>query len=286
MSEIKKELKKPLIDGLVKLNLPAADPYVTGKWYCDMFDLDPNASNHSPLKKDHNGKVVLQTRSGMELFFIQSEEKLPLCYTNADGYDHTILLFQVKEISEIFERMKEKGVKFYPEEINDRGSCGREFAFIDPDGRKIEISDYDTEDWYSIGPLKPKLGDLITLYLPVHHPYITPKWYCDMFDIDPNSTRHPVKEHGTNGAMLRIKSNFTFFFMTSNEFPKMSFTSVKGRNYAVTLFKAKEIDEIYKRMKDKKVDIISDDMAERDERCERFSFYDPDGRMIEITNGT
>ncbi len=50
-------------------------------------------------------------------------------------------------IDEVYTRMKARGVRITSdnvEPINDRGGCGREFAFYDPDGRKIEISTWGT----------------------------------------------------------------------------------------------------------------------------------------------
>jgi hypothetical protein len=108
-----------------------ADPYLTGKWYCDIFDLDPNSSDHSPLRENHSGQVVLHTKNGIELFFIQSEDKLFLNFNNGGGYNHSILLFQVNNIPEMYERMKTRG---------------NEFSFYDPDGRKVEISNSVTNE--------------------------------------------------------------------------------------------------------------------------------------------
>jgi hypothetical protein len=63
-------------------------------------------------------------------------------FNNIEGYNHAILMFQVKDIEEIYERMKEKDVELATDGIKDRDGCGKEIAFFDPDGRKIEINDY------------------------------------------------------------------------------------------------------------------------------------------------
>jgi hypothetical protein len=78
------------------------------------------------------------------LFFIQSEDKLPLSFNNSEGYNHAVLLFRVKdaELEELYARMIKHGVELAVDGIVDRGGCGREIAFYDPDGRKIELNTY------------------------------------------------------------------------------------------------------------------------------------------------
>lgn len=136
---------QPYIIDLMTLYLPAKDPYLTAKWYVDVFGFDPNASTYSPLQPNKD-QVVLHTASGLTLFFIQSEDKLSLSFNNKDGYNHAVLLFRVKnsEIEEIYMRMKELAVEIATDGIKDRGGCGREIAFYDPDGRKVEINTYGT----------------------------------------------------------------------------------------------------------------------------------------------
>jgi hypothetical protein len=145
MSEqIVEKKTQPFIMDLMTLYLPAKDPYLTAKWYVDIFGFDPNAS-HSPLEPGA-GSVVLETASGLELFFIKSEDNLSMNFNNSEGYNHAVLLFRVKssEIEEIHMRMKEHGVELATDGIKDRGDCGKEIAFYDPDGRKIEINTYGT----------------------------------------------------------------------------------------------------------------------------------------------
>lgn len=136
---------EPYIMDLMTLYLPAKDPYITAKWYVDIFGFDPNASRHSPLQPGTD-LVVLHTASGLTLFFVQSDDKLSMSFTNKDGYNHAVLLFRVKdaEIEEIYMRMKEHDVEIVTDGIKDRRGCGREIAFYDPDGRKIEINTYGT----------------------------------------------------------------------------------------------------------------------------------------------
>lgn len=67
-------------------------------------------------------------------------------FNNSEGYNHAVLLFRVKssEIEEIYTRMIEHGVELATDGIKDRSGCGKEIAFYDPDGRKIEINTYGT----------------------------------------------------------------------------------------------------------------------------------------------
>jgi hypothetical protein len=46
------------------------------------------------------------------------------------------------ELEELYARMIKHGVELAVDGIVDRGGCGREIAFYDPDGRKIELNTY------------------------------------------------------------------------------------------------------------------------------------------------
>ncbi|AZN41152.1 VOC family protein [Paenibacillus albus] len=122
MSEQIIEKTKPFIMDLMTLYLPAKDPYLTAKWYVDIFGFDPNVSDHSPLKPDAD-LVVLETASGLSLFFIKSNDSLPLHFNNSEGYNHAVLLFRVNnsEIEEVYTRMKEHDVEMATDGIKDRG---------------------------------------------------------------------------------------------------------------------------------------------------------------------
>lgn len=135
---------QPAIMDVMTLYLPAKNPYLTAKWYVDIFGFDPKGS-HSPVEPG-SGAVVLITATGLELFFIKSEDRLKMDFNNCDGYNHAVLLFIVKssEVEELYSRMIEYGVELATDGIKDRGGCGKEIAFYDPDGRKIEINTYGT----------------------------------------------------------------------------------------------------------------------------------------------
>lgn len=136
---------EPKLLNLSCIYLPAKHPYTTAKWYSEIFDLE--TADFAPL--DPNANLVVLNISndipgGGTIFFVQSNDKFSMNFNNIEGYNHAILMFQVKDIEEIYERMKEKGVELTTDGIKDRGGCGKEIAFFDPDGRKIEINDYGT----------------------------------------------------------------------------------------------------------------------------------------------
>lgn len=137
--------KEPKLLNIACIYLPAKHPYSTAKWYSDIFGLE--AADFAPL--DPNADLVVLKLSddipgGGSIFFVQSNDKFSMNFNNMDGYNHAILMFQVKDIEEIYIRMQEKGVELATDGIKDRGGCGKEIAFFDPDGRKVEINDYGT----------------------------------------------------------------------------------------------------------------------------------------------
>lgn len=136
---------EPKLLNLSCVYLPAKHPYTTAKWYSEIFSLE--AADFAPL--DPNADLVVLNFSkdipgGGSIFFVQSNDKFSMNFNNIEGYNHAILMFQVKDIEEIYERMIEKDVELVTDGIKDRGGCGKEIAFLDPDGRKIEINDYGT----------------------------------------------------------------------------------------------------------------------------------------------
>jgi predicted enzyme related to lactoylglutathione lyase len=133
---------EPKLLGILCLYLPAKNPYTTAKWYSELFGLE--AASMAPLEPNAGMVVLAPPNGGPELFFIQSDDTLTLNFNNSDGYNHAVILFQVKDIEEVYERMTAYGVKLATDGIKDRGGCGKEIAFFDPDGRKVEISDYGT----------------------------------------------------------------------------------------------------------------------------------------------
>ncbi|WP_308639789.1 VOC family protein [Paenibacillus silvisoli] len=136
---------EPKLRNLSCIYLPAKHPYTTAKWYSEIFDLE--AADFAPLDP-HSDLVVLNISKdipgGGSIFFVQSNDKFSMNFNNIEGYNHAILMFQVQDIEQIYERMLAKGVEFASNGIKDRGGCGKEIAFYDPDGRKIEINDYGT----------------------------------------------------------------------------------------------------------------------------------------------
>ncbi|WP_158301729.1 VOC family protein [Paenibacillus mesophilus] len=136
----------PKLLNLPCIYLPAKHPYTTAKWYAELFDME--AADFAPLDP-HADLVVLKMSDdipgGASIFFVQSNDKFSMNFNNIRGHNHAILMFQVKDIEEIAERMRDRGVEFAADGIKDRGGCGKEIAFYDPDGRKIEINDYGTK---------------------------------------------------------------------------------------------------------------------------------------------
>lgn len=280
-----KGVAAPKLGNVTRLYFSVADPYETAKWYSEIFDLDPHASSHSPLRTDHGGTVVLHTSNGIELCFVKSDDKLTLSFTNRQGYHHAVLLFQVQDVEEIFERMKQRGVRIESDEINDRGECGSEFAFYDPDGKKIEISNWGTDPAEAAKDGEPKLGNLICQYLPAHDPYVTGKWYSEIFDLDPNTSSHsPLRENHTGLVVLHTHDSGSFFFMSTDEKLDLSFKDMDGNTRSVSVFQVNDIDEIYSRMKTRGVKIENEGMTNSDLGYREFAFLDPDARRIVISS--
>ncbi|MBP1989668.1 VOC family protein [Paenibacillus eucommiae] len=257
--------------------LPAKDPYETATFYCEVFDLDPDASEQFPLKRKGN-KIILYTKEGFEFIFLKSNDIMPLSFHNTEGNHHSVMFFQVTDLFLIYNRIKEKGLKIEGDEIVDRGSCGTEFAFYDPDGRRIDVSNWGT-DTYKVSATEPKLIDASTLYLPAKNPYETAKFYCEVFDLDPNSSTHSKLKEGAGMVVLKTKYQFAFFFIISDDIMRTDFNT-REHNQPAIQFQVNEIESILGKMEGRDVKI--DNKVLDHEQLQRFSFYDPDFRKVEI----
>jgi predicted enzyme related to lactoylglutathione lyase len=132
---------EPKLLNVMVLYLPTKNPYTTAKWYQNIFDLNADEINPPDPNKD---LAVLNLLDAGALFFVKSNDNPSLDFYNIEGHNHAIILFTVKNIEEVYKRMVEKGVKIKSNGITDRGGCGNQIAFYDPDGRLVEINDYGT----------------------------------------------------------------------------------------------------------------------------------------------
>lgn len=102
---------------------------------------------------------VLGLKWGGHCFNLDSGPTLFLCetkghakpnfnYITKDDYEMFVITFQTKNIEQLHDfhvHLKASGVEV--EEIEDRGFCGWNFKFYDPDGNKIDVwnGDYKHE---------------------------------------------------------------------------------------------------------------------------------------------
>jgi|GEM_PF-683095 len=102
---------------------------------------------------------VLGLRWGGYCFYLDSGPSIMLCETKdhsipkfnfieRDGYEMFVITFQSRSIDQhqqFYEKLKASGVEV--EGIEDRGLCGENFKFYDPDGNKFDVwnGDYKHE---------------------------------------------------------------------------------------------------------------------------------------------
>jgi predicted enzyme related to lactoylglutathione lyase len=96
---------------------------------------------HGLIMMSPQGNVKLA--SGQGIYFLETKEKQTSNFITHDWdekndeHEMESICFQVTEIDEIYQQMKENGAQV--SELRDSGGCGRAFYFYDPDMNKYAV---------------------------------------------------------------------------------------------------------------------------------------------------
>ncbi|WP_213527921.1 VOC family protein [Paenibacillus sp. J31TS4] len=91
-----------------------------------------------PFNEGEN-QAILKLSDGQWLHLVETEGPIDNQFPNKEGYEMFRLTFEVRQIEVLYDRLKTNGVRV--EELKDRGSCGINFVFYDPNGNKFDVNE-------------------------------------------------------------------------------------------------------------------------------------------------
>lgn len=138
MSKNEKERKVPAPNSVLKsicsIYVPVRNPLRSAEWWQRNFGLE-YAVPYNPSE----AQVILKLADGQWLHLVESGGGFDNQFPNKQGYPMFRFTFEVRGIERLYERLKENHVTI--EKLEDRGSCGINFVFLDPDGNKFDVNE-------------------------------------------------------------------------------------------------------------------------------------------------
>jgi catechol 2,3-dioxygenase-like lactoylglutathione lyase family enzyme len=125
------------LGSIATVYIPVSDFWKSKKWYENVLGLEW-------------GGHCFYLDSGPSIFLCETRDHTNpnFNYTVKDGYEMFVITFQTRSIEQhqqFYEKLKASGVEV--ESVEDRGLCGDNFKFFDPDGNKFDVwnGDYKHE---------------------------------------------------------------------------------------------------------------------------------------------
>jgi predicted enzyme related to lactoylglutathione lyase len=128
----------PEIHGLACVYIPVWDVYESTLWYQRNLGLTANIPN--PIEPGITHSILVYPSKGPAGFLIKSHERKTNVFLDKDGYEMGSFCFAVTNIEQMYRRLVENGVRVEAEVV-DRGGCGSNFRFYDPDGNKFDVNE-------------------------------------------------------------------------------------------------------------------------------------------------
>ncbi|AFC31175.1 Glyoxalase/bleomycin resistance protein/dioxygenase [Paenibacillus mucilaginosus 3016] len=114
--------------------IPVRSPLDSAAWWQRHFGLE-YAVPFNPAES----QVILKLSDGQWLHLVETEGPIDNQFPNKAGEAMFRMTFEVRRIEVLYERLQSSGVQ--TEGPEDRGSCGINFVFYDPDGNKFDVNE-------------------------------------------------------------------------------------------------------------------------------------------------
>jgi predicted enzyme related to lactoylglutathione lyase len=122
------------LKGVCSVYVPVANPLKSAEWWKNNFGLECAV----PFNPEEN-QAILKLSEGQWLHLVQTEGPVHNQFTNIAGYEMFRFTFEVTKIEVLYDQLQTSGVKI--DELKNRGSCGINFVFYDPDGNKFDVNE-------------------------------------------------------------------------------------------------------------------------------------------------
>lgn len=114
--------------------VPVRDPLKSADWWQRNFGLE-YAVPYNPAEV----QVILKLADGQWLHLVETAGEINNQFRDKAGYEMFRLTFEVRRIEELHDHLLSNGVNI--ENLEDRGHCGINFVFYDPDGNKFDVNE-------------------------------------------------------------------------------------------------------------------------------------------------
>jgi len=114
--------------------VPVRNPLSSATWWQRNFGLE-----YAVPYNAEEAQVILKLADGQWLHLVETDGDNDNKFINKAGYPMFRLTFEVRQIEKLHDHLQTNGVRI--EDLEDRGSCGINFVFFDPDGNKFDVNE-------------------------------------------------------------------------------------------------------------------------------------------------
>ncbi|MNZ83808.1 Glyoxalase-like domain protein [compost metagenome] len=114
--------------------VPVRNPLTSAAWWQRNFGLEFAVPYNA-----EEAQAILKLADGQWLHLVETDGEINNQFLDKSGYEMFRLTFEVRQIEELHDHLQTNGVRI--ENLEDRGSCGINFVFFDPDGNKFDVNE-------------------------------------------------------------------------------------------------------------------------------------------------
>ncbi|MBB6669554.1 VOC family protein [Cohnella nanjingensis] len=132
-----KETGKPeenALRAVCSVYVPVRNPLQSAAWWERHFGLT-FAVPYNPAE----AQAILRLSEGQWLHLVETRGPIDNQFPDKAGNEMFRLTFEVRRIEVLYDRLLTQGVRV--EHLADRGSCGINFVFCDPDGNQFDVNE-------------------------------------------------------------------------------------------------------------------------------------------------
>jgi catechol 2,3-dioxygenase-like lactoylglutathione lyase family enzyme len=122
------------LKAVCSIYVPVSNPLRSAEWWKRNFGLE-----YAVPYNEKEAQVILKLSDGQWLHLVETDGPFNNQFPNKQGFEMFRLTFEVRQIEVLHDQLKANGVII--ENLQDRGRCGVNFVFYDPDGNKFDVNE-------------------------------------------------------------------------------------------------------------------------------------------------